>query len=163
MRFSDFRHFLNAEPDLWSGSALPSNPELNFGPVLKSSGSNFGSEPDCGIAIPKKSASIITQLRTGHIPLAKYLYRIGRAVSPTCPVCLQYNETVHHFILRCPAFAIARQTLHQSLGNRAINIHRLFTKLKPMKALIKYVADTGRFARPSEVHLAAPLNHPGQT
>jgi hypothetical protein len=40
---------LNPEPDLWSGSAQPSNLGPNFGPVLKSSGSNFGSEPDCGI------------------------------------------------------------------------------------------------------------------
>jgi hypothetical protein len=35
--------------DLWFGSAISPNLEPNFGPVLKSSGSNFGSEPNCGI------------------------------------------------------------------------------------------------------------------
>jgi hypothetical protein len=52
-RFSYFSDFPNAEPDLWSGSAPPPNLEPNFGPVLTSSGSNFGSEPDCGIASHK--------------------------------------------------------------------------------------------------------------
>ena len=48
-RFLDFAKILNPEPDLWSGSALPLNFGPDLGPVLKSSGSNFGSEPDCGI------------------------------------------------------------------------------------------------------------------
>jgi hypothetical protein len=39
---------LNVEPGLWSGSAQPLNLELNFGQVRKSSGSNFGSELNCG-------------------------------------------------------------------------------------------------------------------
>ena len=39
----------NPELDLWSGSVQLSNPGLDFGLVPISSGSNFGSELDCGI------------------------------------------------------------------------------------------------------------------
>src|SRR5271155_1200729 len=48
-RFVDFAPCPNAEPDLWFGSALPPNLGPNFGPVLKSSGLNFGSEPNFSI------------------------------------------------------------------------------------------------------------------
>jgi hypothetical protein len=46
--FSNFVLFLNSEPDLWFSSVKPSNFGLNFGPVWESSGSNFGSELNCG-------------------------------------------------------------------------------------------------------------------
>ncbi|KAH9163979.1 hypothetical protein EDB89DRAFT_2142198 [Lactarius sanguifluus] len=39
----------NPELNLWSGSAQLPNLGPNFGPVQKSSGSNFGSELDCSI------------------------------------------------------------------------------------------------------------------
>jgi hypothetical protein len=48
-RFRDFELCLNLEPNLRSGSTSHPNLGPNFGPVLKSSGSNFGSELDCGI------------------------------------------------------------------------------------------------------------------
>jgi hypothetical protein len=51
-QFLVFAPFPDAKLDLWSGSA----PSLNLGPyfglVLKSSGSNFGSEPDCSLQHP---------------------------------------------------------------------------------------------------------------
>jgi hypothetical protein len=45
-RFRDFGPCANLEPNLWSGSAQPPNPELRSG--SESSGSNFVSEPDSG-------------------------------------------------------------------------------------------------------------------
>ena len=48
-RFKDFQPCSNLEPDLWSGSTFHPNLGPNFGPVLKSSGLNFGSEPNCSI------------------------------------------------------------------------------------------------------------------
>ena len=48
-RFRDFEPCPNPELNLWSSSAQPPNLGLNFGLVLKSSGSNFGSEPNCDI------------------------------------------------------------------------------------------------------------------
>ncbi|KAF8491981.1 P-loop containing nucleoside triphosphate hydrolase protein [Russula emetica] len=54
------------EPDLWSGSAQPSNLGPNFGQVRKSSGSNFGSEPNCG----NPSELIIGDRQTGKTTVA---------------------------------------------------------------------------------------------
>ena len=101
--------------------------------------------------LPRKGASIIMQLRTGHIPLAKYLTHIGKIPSLICPACLQATKTVHHFILICPAYQNTRQTLHFETGGGTIDIHRLLTKPKPMKALIKFVSKTKRLARLEEI------------
>jgi len=37
--------------------------------------------------LPRRSCSIFTQLRTGHIGLNKFLYRIGAVDSPLCARC----------------------------------------------------------------------------
>jgi hypothetical protein len=95
--------------------------------------------------LPRKLASILTQLRTGHAPLAKHLHHIGKSNSPLCPACQQAEETVHHFILHCPAHRTARQMLRSNTGGRDIDITKLFTTPKMLRALFKYVAETGRF------------------
>src|SRR5271168_5184627 len=48
-RFSEIDVWLNLELNFRFGSAKVLNFELNFGPVLRSSGSNFGSGPNFGI------------------------------------------------------------------------------------------------------------------
>jgi hypothetical protein len=53
--------------------------------------------------LPRTLTSILTQLQTGHAPLAKHLHRIKKTDSPMCPACLQGTETVQHFMLHCPA------------------------------------------------------------
>ena len=95
--------------------------------------------------LPRRLASILTQLRTGHAPLAKHLHRIKKRDSPICPACLQRPETVQHFLLHCPAHKDARQALRNSTGGRNIDIKKLFTRPNMLQALFKYVADTGRF------------------
>ena len=47
--FGAIPHFLNPEPDLRSGSAIPLNFEPNLGPVQAGSGLNCDSEPNFGI------------------------------------------------------------------------------------------------------------------
>ena len=55
-------------------------------------------------SLPRKLASLITQLHTGHIPLNKYLFCISKSPTPICPACQQSNKTVQHYILHCPAY-----------------------------------------------------------
>jgi ribonuclease HI len=93
----------------------------------------------------RKIASILSQLRTGHTPLAKHLHRIGKLDSPICPACQQKEETVQHFMLHCPAHQAARQILRNSTGGRDINITKLFTTAKTLPVLFRYIATTGRF------------------
>lgn len=95
--------------------------------------------------LPRKHASWILQLRTGHFPVTKYLFHIGRAHSPTCPDCLQEVDSIHHLILQCPVHQLARAELHHALGDRDIKLNCMLTKPKPMKALIKILAHTGRW------------------
>jgi L-asparaginase II len=93
--------------------------------------------------LPRKHASILTQLRTGHAPLAKHLFCIGKADSPVCPACQQADETIQHYILHCPAHQVARQNLRNSMGGRDVNIAKLFTMKKTLQALFRYAAETG--------------------
>ena len=48
-------------------------------------------------------------------------------------------------MLHCPAHQAARQTLRDSTGGRNIDITKLFTSPKTLRALFKYVAETGCF------------------
>ena len=95
--------------------------------------------------LPRKLTSILTQLQTGHAPLAKHLHHIKKADSPTCPACLQELETVQHLILHRPAHQAARQTLQHWTGGRAINLAKLFTTAKSLRALFCFIAETGCF------------------
>jgi ribonuclease HI len=95
--------------------------------------------------LPRRLASTLTQLRTGHAPLAKHLHRIKKNDSPICPACLQCPETVHHLILHCPAHKNARERLRNKTGRRNIDITKLFTKPDNLQALFKYISETGRF------------------
>jgi hypothetical protein len=94
--------------------------------------------------LPRKIASILMQLRIGHIPLAKHLHHIGKAESPICPECSQNEETVEHFLVHCPKHEHARQTLRSNTGGRNIDIKKILTNPKSLQALFKYIAATRR-------------------
>ena len=95
--------------------------------------------------LPRKLASILTQLRTGHSPLAKHLHCIGKTDSPLCPACQWAEESIQHFLLHCPAHQAARQTLRNNTDGRDINITKLLTTPKTLHALFKYMAETRCF------------------
>ena len=95
--------------------------------------------------LPRKITSILTQLWTGHTPLAKHLHHIKKADSLMCPACLQGIETVQHFMLFFPAHQAARQILQNRTGGRNIKLAELFTSTKSLQALFCFIADTRRF------------------
>ncbi|KDR70527.1 hypothetical protein GALMADRAFT_37353, partial [Galerina marginata CBS 339.88] len=86
----------------------------------------------------------IYQLRTGHAPLAKHLHRIGKIDSPQCPCCRQEEETVHHFLIRCPAHRAARSTMIREAGRAAASMTELLSQPKLLPALFKFIAKSGR-------------------
>ncbi|EJD36112.1 hypothetical protein AURDEDRAFT_43289, partial [Auricularia subglabra TFB-10046 SS5] len=57
--------------------------------------------------LPRRSASLLTQLRTGHVGLHGFLARIKAVPSALCEVC-RVPETVPHFLLQCPRFRLQR-------------------------------------------------------
>jgi ribonuclease HI/exonuclease III len=94
--------------------------------------------------LPRKHAAILIQLRTGHIALQSYLHRCKLAPSPTCPSCQRANETVIHFLLRCPAHNHARSILDAEIGRDANNIKKLLNKKEYLPALFRFIATTER-------------------
>ena len=52
--------------------------------------------------ISRNMASIIFQLRVGHVPLNKYLHRFKKVDHARCPACGDQVKTVEHFLIHCP-------------------------------------------------------------
>ena len=95
--------------------------------------------------LPRWLASTLTQLRTGHAPLAKHLHWIKKGDSPICTACLQRPETVQHLLLHCPAHWEARQALQNNTRGRNIDIKKLLTTPNTLKHMLKFITNTGRF------------------
>ncbi|GJF00298.1 hypothetical protein PsYK624_165820 [Phanerochaete sordida] len=98
-------------------------------------------------SIPRRHASILFQLRTGHIALNKHLHRINCVDSPLCPACEEAPESVDHFLLFCPAYERARLRLLFEGGPSTRGLHALLSDRKLLRPLLQYIHDTGRFKR----------------
>jgi len=94
--------------------------------------------------LPRRHASLLIQLRTGHIPLSRHLFTIGKADSPTCTACRARDETVHHFLLTCTAFARQRRTLDRQLGLGARSLKCLLSSPKALPHLFNFINSTRR-------------------
>jgi len=92
----------------------------------------------------QKHASILYQLRTGHIPLAKHLHHIAKADTPRCPCCGQEEETIHHFLFRCSAHREARQAMTRAAGIDAMDLNKLLSEKTLIPHLLKFISATGR-------------------
>jgi len=92
----------------------------------------------------RKQASILYQLRTGHAPLAKHLHRFKKAESPQCPCCRQEVETVHHYLIRCPAHRSARNTMIRNAGIDATNMDKLLSEKSLLPHLFQFISTSGR-------------------
>ena len=95
--------------------------------------------------MPRRHASLLTQLRTGHAPLNQHLHRINRAESPLCPRCGTDQETVIHYLCHCPAYESYRAELVAHLRQDSRSINALLSKPRAIKLVFKYIARTGRF------------------
>lgn len=94
--------------------------------------------------IPRRHASILVQLRTGHVPLNKHLYRIGCADSPTCPACEGGQESVLHFLVTCPAYEPFRRHLRIALKHHASSVNILLNNPESWRPLFRFINKTGR-------------------
>jgi len=95
--------------------------------------------------IPKKMASLIFQLRSGHVPLNGYLFRFKKTESARCPACGDPKETVEHFLLRCPAYAHERWTIREFINEGIPKAEKLLSDPKAIFPLINFIHATGRF------------------
>jgi ribonuclease HI len=93
-----------------------------------------------------RQASLLFQLRSGHIALNHHLFRTHRSETPSCPHCQGITvETVKHFLLDCPQYAQQRHELLVKLRRNADSLSFLLSSPVAVRPLLKYVHATGRF------------------
>lgn len=93
--------------------------------------------------LSRRHSSLIFQFRTGHAPLNKHLNRINRSTTPKCPRC-DREETTHHFLIACPAYARLRIALIDEVGTRARDLKYLLNHPKCIKPTLRFIAKSKR-------------------
>ena len=94
--------------------------------------------------LSQKHTSLLIQLCTLHIPLAKHLYCIGKAESPICPCCWQHKETVYHYISQCPAHHNACTKMLCQASRGASSLKKLFSSVKMLPHLFCFIGQSSR-------------------
>ena len=95
-------------------------------------------------SISRNQASILFQLRSGHVPLNTYLHRIRKEDSPICPSCHHHRETVMHYVLHCEAYTNARHIMFHEAGRDARTLGKLLSTVDLLPHLFKYIRATER-------------------
>src|SRR5262249_45519912 len=96
--------------------------------------------------LSREYASILAQLRTGHVGLNAYLNRINRHPSNQCD-CMEGVETVEHFLLICKKWKKQRATLKQKCGIAWSDIRNLLSKPSLLPHTLKFVFSTNRLTQ----------------
>ena len=131
-------------------------------------------QPNASIfQLSSDEASILVQARTEHCGLNACLFRKKLADSPACE-CGSGDETVLHVLLRCSLYAEARKALREAAGDRWGDASYLLggwsgrkdartgklvdgpreswkPDLKVVKASIRFLYQTGRLSRSSDM------------
>jgi ribonuclease HI len=81
--------------------------------------------------LTRSQASIMTQIRCGHIPLNAYLARINKSETEYCQACmdnedgLHCRETIKHVIFECSSYELERVNLRNKIGLRHFNLRSI--------------------------------------
>jgi hypothetical protein len=94
--------------------------------------------------LPRRHLSLLAQLRTGHVPLNKHLYKIAKTDSPTCPACRSKDESVHHYIMTCQAYRRRHNRLDAGLSRNSRSLQYLLSNPKAFRTL-EFISSTKRF------------------
>ena len=91
------------------------------------------------------------QIRSGHIPLNVYLFKINRAESEDCPACpdedanLRSRETVKHYLFECRPYNAERNEMIKKIPRRHLNLKDIMLSTDYIKALTRFINRTRRF------------------
>jgi hypothetical protein len=102
--------------------------------------------------LSREAASRIAQLRFKHIRLNGYLKRIQKVDSARCPACGEDEESIEHFLLRCPNYAYERWALARHTGKKRkpLTIKTLLEDPELVVPLATYIQASGRFKTSGE-------------
>jgi len=103
-------------------------------------------------ALSRSQTSLLMQLRTGHIPLNSYLFRIKKLGTRRCESCwdrgqLEITETVVHYLFECQAYAAECYDMDRALGRYSRDLKGIMASMKRIKELLKFVGRTTRFKK----------------
>jgi len=93
--------------------------------------------------LSRRQHSMIVHLRTGHVGLNAHLKRIGKAESGDCPHCVGQEETVTHFLLECPHYAMERRAMQRN-HRTSRSLVELLTNPDSFKKVAHFVDATQR-------------------
>ena len=83
-------------------------------------------------------ASLLVQVRSGHLPLNFYLHRIGKTDSRHCQTCAEgpegelLVESIGHFLFDCVKFLVQRAKLWKALGSSNSTLRDMMLQEKSM-------------------------------
>src|SRR6266542_4134327 len=86
--------------------------------------------------LKRGEAALLMQIRSGHIPLNSFLFKIGKSESKLCQQCRGNAgeeapaETVTHFLFQCSAFTTQRRQLVRAVGGANINLKNIMLETK---------------------------------
>ena len=95
----------------------------------------------------RRQTSVLTQLRTGHIPLNGHLFRINKTDSPHCDHCPNTMEDVPHLLFHCSKYAIQRHKFVMAIGRKSFNSNHILTNPAAIRHTLNFVSSTGRLRR----------------
>ena len=96
--------------------------------------------------LDRRQASILFQLRMGHIGLNHHLFRIRKSDTPVCPNCQSITvETVKHFLIDCPFYQQERHEMCLKLRRNADSLSFLLSSPIAVKPVLKFIHATGHF------------------
>ena len=93
-------------------------------------------------SLGRKSLRLATYYLSGHSAVNQHLSKLKpKTINKICPYCLEEDETLLHYIGRCPKWAMER---YQYLGNFQTNFH-ILRHNKTLQEIIKFIKVTQRF------------------
>ena len=81
------------------------------------------------LSLPRKTVGQLCSLMTGQTKLQAFLYKINQTYTPTCS-CLIEDETVFHFISKCPNYSYLRYNIELNIEDHM--------------SLVSYIEKSGR-------------------
>ena len=93
----------------------------------------------------RAQASLVIQLRTGHVPLNAYLHRISKLDQPLCRHCRSGDEMVHHYLFECAAWTHEQWALGRKMGRASKSLCSLLSTKRGIDEVLKYIGRTRRF------------------
>jgi ribonuclease HI len=104
--------------------------------------------------LTRSQASLMIQIRSGHIPLNGYLFKINKSNTEFCQACeedetnMQCRETVKHFLFECPSYSQEREDFVEKITRSHLNLKDIMLNTDHMRALAAFVNRTGRLKKP---------------